>query len=154
MDTKHSGNARMSAYDRDLIEKMRRAGRSYSEISRQLDAKESTVRTYCCRHGLTDEALRSAAASVPVGLCPNCGKAVLSPPKQKPKRFCCDQCRMEWWANNRACLKRYANYNLRCAHCGRGFISYGNNKRKYCGRKCYFEARFGADHMSDRPASL
>ena len=33
-------------------------------------------------------------------------------------------------------------YKLKCAYCGKDFISYGNKKRKYCSHYCYIHDRF------------
>ncbi len=139
------GKRIMSAQDKHALEKMRRAGKSYDEISRRLKIKESAIRTYCSRHGLTDEVLLSEANKSPEGFCPNCGLPIQQIAKQKPRRFCCDRCRHTWWAKNRICLNRRAYYQLRCKHCGKEFISYGNEKQKYCCHECYIAERFAVN---------
>lgn len=144
----------LTEQDKYLLEKMRRSGITYSEISARIGIKESSVRTYCSRHGLTDEALLSKANRSPEGFCPNCGLPILQVVKQKPKRFCSDQCRYAWWSKNRICMKRSAFYTLRCHHCGKEFVSYGNNKRKYCSHECYIEERFGAAALPDSEGAV
>ena len=45
----------MTKSQKETLRKMRLAGKSYEDICRVLGAKESTVRTYCSRNGLTDK---------------------------------------------------------------------------------------------------
>lgn len=60
-------------------------------------------------------------------------------PGAKKKSFCSDRCRYIWWNHSRN--KR--PYRLVCQHCGRDFISFGNQNRKFCGRECYLLSRYG-----------
>ena len=55
------------------------------------------------------------------------------------KVFCSNHCRYEWWNRTRA----KKPYLLTCYHCGKQFTSYGNRKRKFCGRECYLLSRYG-----------
>ncbi len=75
--------------------------------------------------------------------CRQCGKHLIQKPKQKPRRFCSDECRLEWWRNNDNQLNKKALYTIRCEGCGHTFESYGNKARKYCGHACYIKNRFG-----------
>ena len=38
-------------------------------------------------------------------------------------------------------INKKAYYTLVCEECGKEFVSYGNNRRKYCCRTCYLIAR-------------
>jgi hypothetical protein len=72
--------------------------------------------------------------------CKNCGVAILQQPKQKPKKFCGDACRLAWWGENRDQMHKRAYYHKVCQNCGAEFEAYGNEHRKYCSRKCFYLA--------------
>ena len=38
--------------------------------------------------------------------------------------------------------KETAMYPFTCTRCGKEFLSYGNQTRKYCSHDCYIRARF------------
>ena len=134
----------MTKAQKETLQKMRLAGKSYADICRVLGAKESTVRTYCSRNGLTDKDLKQLPPRpAECKTCPNCGKVLEQIPKQKPRRFCSDACRRIWWSKNRELYVHTAYYTVHCVHCGKEFITYGNKKRKYCCHPCYIQDRFG-----------
>ena len=123
---------------------MRTARKSYADISRILGIKESTVRTYCSRNGFTDKELPAAPSQEPTAeVCRNCGTPLNQIPKQKPKQFCSNACRYDWWSKNRELYSHTAYYTAHCNNCEKEFIAYGNKKRKYCCHQCYIKDRFG-----------
>ena len=67
--------------------------------------------------------------------CARCGSELLKHMANREKRFCSDQCRMEWWH-----LHRVAQTYV-CTECGAVFSA--DNTRKYCSHACYIRARFG-----------
>jgi hypothetical protein len=77
--------------------------------------------------------------------CKQCGKLIKIIPKRKPKIFCSDECRAEWWNTHPENVQRKAVYHFTCAHCGKPFTAYGNKGRKYCCHQCYIADRFGGD---------
>ena len=88
----------MTTAQKETLRKMRMVGKSYTDICRVLGAKESTVRTFCSRNGLTDKDLKQLPPQLAdCKTCPNCGR----PLEQIPKRFCSDACRQIWWSKNR-----------------------------------------------------
>ena len=115
---------------KELID-LRAKGYGYKKISQLLGVAESTVSTFCQRNNLMSTG------------CKNCGKVMQKSKGTKPKMFCCDKCRTDWWNHHSSEVKHKANYELVCRHCGKRFISYGNTKRKYCSRVCYTADRFG-----------
>ena len=76
--------------------------------------------------------------------CLYCGREIKQPDTGRPKKFCTDKCRREWWKghSDRINRKESAMYQVVCERCGTEFLSYGNRKRKYCSHNCYIKARF------------
>ena len=60
----------------------------------------------------------------------------------KKRRFCCPECRVQWWNSNQDKVNRKAIYSFICPNCGNEFTSYGNAGRKYCSHECYIADRF------------
>ena len=129
----------MNLTEKETIRYWRGEGLGYKAIAAKTGLTASAVKGYCQRSGLGGDAqtLRD--------LCRHCGKPIVQQPKRKPRKFCCDACCQAWWNSHAFLVEKRANYKLRCAHCGREFISYGNRGRKYCGHPCYIAARFGKD---------
>ena len=73
--------------------------------------------------------------------CMTCGAFVAQPTGRREKKFCSDKCRMAWWNSHPEAINKKAYYTLVCEECGKEFESYGNNRRKYCCRNCYLNAR-------------
>ena len=44
---------------------------------------------------------------------------------------------------NSEMVNKKAYYTIKCEGCGKEFISYADNTRKYCSRECYFKTRAG-----------
>lgn len=63
---------------------------------------------------MTDTDIAELRVSVDKNICPNCGIAIIQKPKQKPRRFCCDKCRLTWWNVNRDLKNKKALYTLIC----------------------------------------
>ena len=90
----------MTDIQKQKIKLLRSSGKSYKDIAAETDLKESTVKTYCNRSGLTDKDI-SLMRSKQKNKCLYCGAEIHQIPKQKPKKFCSDKCRFAWWNNNR-----------------------------------------------------
>lgn len=126
----------LTKYQKDSIMALRYQGQSYKAIADKLGLSANTVKSFChrsdaCKTDNTDTADRN--------LCRNCGAILSQTPGAKKKTFCCDKCRYIWWNRH----KSRQPYHLTCCHCGREFISFGNKKRKFCGRECYRLSRYG-----------
>lgn len=139
----------MTAKQIEKIKYLRTNGKSYKDIAVTLSIKETTVKTFCHRNNLTDKDIAELRVSSGKNTCPNCGVAIVQKAKRKPRRFCCDKCRLAWWNVNRDLKNKKALYTLTCAGCGKEFVSYGNKERKYCSRDCYFGARFSGNSKTD-----
>lgn len=130
----------MKLKQKESIARMRMAGYSYSQVSKELDISQNTIQSYCRRNGLggvgTDMALQKGAT-----LCQNCDAPLIHTAGAKKKRFCSEKCRMTWWNAHPEAVNRKALYTFHCAYCGGSFESYGNRKRKYCSRSCYGKSK-------------
>ena len=128
----------MTEKQKSEVLRMRRSGVPYKEISALLGVSMNTVKSYCVRNKIH----KDVATEVQTDTCPNCGKPIIQREKIKKKKFCCSKCRTEWWNAHPEAVSRKANYTLRCACCGKDFVSYGNKNRKYCSNGCYITARY------------
>lgn len=123
------------ATKKEAILSLYQQGQKYSEIADFFSLSPNTVKSICRRSGLKPKCPGSHTS----GLCRNCGTPLPKTHNKKPKTFCCDQCRYDWWNKQR----RLKPYRLSCCYCGREFVSFGNKNRKFCGRECYLCSRYG-----------
>lgn len=121
----------MTDEDMGRISSLKRQGRSAAVIAEELHLPVNTVKSYLRRHPGTSDAR----------ICPKCGKTVIQNKGRKEKRFCSDRCRMGWWNAHQEELDKKAYYTLVCQQCGKEFVSYGNQRRKFCSRECYGKHR-------------
>ncbi|MCC8111326.1 MAG: RNA polymerase subunit sigma-70 [Ruminococcus sp.] len=135
----------MTDIQRAQVIQLRKAGNSYGSIARTVGILLNTVKSFCRRNNITE----NADAPVPViligeiTLCENCGREIRQITKRKKKRFCCDKCRNEWWNKNLDKVQRKTVYEFICPHCGKAFSIYCDSRRKYCSYACYIADRFG-----------
>lgn len=127
----------LSTPQKEIILSLRQKGTSYSEIAQALMLSPNTVKSICYRH--KGQFHQEGPPSNNINVCRNCGGSLWQKPGTKKKLFCSDRCRYTWW--NRSRSKQ--PYRLVCHYCGRDFISFGNRKRKFCGRECYLLSRYG-----------
>lgn len=134
----------MTDIEKTNIRRMRKEGQSYSQIALALNINKNTVKAFCRRSRLqTSEKVKTKSKEKETCfVCKNCGKPLKKGTKGKPKKFCCEKCRREWWKVNDKELNKKAYYTLICAECGIKFKSYGNKKRKFCSHACYINNRF------------
>lgn len=130
----------MTEVEKQMIERHRRSGLSYGQISKMMDLSINSVKAYCRRHNLNG---CKSYENISFSTCEQCGQELCQINGRKKKRFCSDKCRMLWWNGHPDQINRKANYSCTCAYCGQTFISYGNKERKYCSHECYIEDRFG-----------
>lgn len=128
----------MTEIEKEKIRFWRCEGLGYKTIAARLHLSENTVKSFCRRNHLA-----GVAAAEPVLVCRNCGAPLEQAHKKKQRKFCSASCRYAWWNAHPELIDRRAFYPTVCAHCGREFQSYGNQKRKYCSHACYIAARFG-----------
>lgn len=120
---------------KQTITSLRTQGLTYAEIAAVTDLSANTVKSFCRRNHIQVP----QPEPVIIDRCKNCGAPINQLPGAKQRIFCSDKCRYAWWNAHR----RKQPYHLLCHHCGREFISYGNRKRRFCGRECYLLARQG-----------
>ncbi|MEY8390446.1 RNA polymerase subunit sigma-70 [Lachnospiraceae bacterium] len=127
----------MTDAQKENIRYLRGEGLGYRAIAARLGISENTVKSFCRRSGLT-----GIAKPEPAHVCRQCGQPLVESPKRKGRKFCSEACRRAWWKEHAELIDRKAFYSLFCAECGKEFLSYGNQKRKYCSHACYIKARF------------
>jgi len=125
----------ISNVQKDTILTMRQQGCSCPEIAKYLALSPNTVKSICRRGGA--KALQPKMSTVDV--CKNCGAPLSQSAGGRKRTFCSNQCRYAWWN----AVRSKKPYRLTCFYCGKQFISYGNRKRKFCGRECYILSRYG-----------
>lgn len=137
------------------ILELRNKGYGYKSIASILKVKRDDVRDYCRSKGVTGY-LGYGKSIIPepkivkidyADSCKFCGKEIKTTNSIGRKhKFCSDKCRRSWWNEHPECkVKREsAWYAFNCLYCGKEFKAYGNKNRKYCGRKCCIEYRYGS----------
>ena len=126
----------MTGERKQAIDDLRRSGLGYRKIAARLGMSDNTVKSYIQRSGI---AAIPAAEEKQTDGCLQCGADLAG---RKSRKYCSDACRRAWWKTNNHLSDRRAWYSLFCAGCGKSFLSYGNDKRKYCGHGCYIRDRF------------
>ena len=120
---------------------MRLRGDSHAAIADALGISRNTVKSFCLRN-LRPEPLEVQAAPALTGTCAQCGKGFTLCPGHRQRRFCSDQCRMTWWNAHRDLLKSKAKVEHTCASCGKHFMGYERQRRKFCSHVCYIAHRY------------
>ena len=129
----------MNGQQKAQIEIYRRAGMGFVEISHRLGVSVSTIKSYCYKHSVQD-----MTAENDMTLCPQCGQPV---PRMhfKPRRFCSDACRIQYWHRHTDEMKKLSFVGFHCQQCGKPFFDYPGRNRKYCSHPCYIAARYGGE---------
>lgn len=149
-----AGDINMTNEEKAQVMQMRSAGIGFARIARELGLSINTVKSFSRREHLQASPSLPDPAVAPVsdpGHCGHCGKILIQKPQQKPRKYCSEQCRRNWWKeNSSAGLKRKAYYIRNCVGCGREFMSYGNSRRKFCSHACYITSRYGGRRNHDQ----
>lgn len=122
----------MTEVQKQEILRLRRQGMPFTAIAEKLSLNRNTVKTFASRNE------RKFSMQ---GKCLNCGCETKQKPKTKTKQFCSDRCRYQYWNRHRS--EKQMSNTLSCAYCGRTFSASLSANRKYCGRSCYVNARWG-----------
>ena len=131
------------------IKELRLKGMGYRAIADALGLSRDIVRNHCKAKGMggyvaaTVKNLQERAEHS--GICICCGKEIAQQGNGRPRKFCSEKCRRQWWKTHPEEGNRKAMYTQVCARCGKEFTAYGNNHRKYCSHDCYIKARFWRD---------
>lgn len=138
-ETPQIGGPVMTDLQKKQILTMRQQNATYASISDALGIPIGTIKTFCRRNGMT-----SATSNVP--LCKNCGAGLTKTPGAKPRLFCSDHCKQQWWNKHRYDRVSKNITQVTCLTCGEEFFDYSGANRKYCSQTCYHrrEAHHGA----------
>lgn len=98
----------MTEIEKSSVLALREEGRTLQEIALELNLPINTVKSFIYRTSLAEgEMPGTGPASVPPAAdcvytsCLYCGKAVEQLPTHKEKKFCSDECRTNWWNENK-----------------------------------------------------
>ena len=128
----------MTELEEKRIWDLRAKGKTYKEISFELNLPIGTVKTYCTRN------------DVGSGKCRYCSKSIVQIPGRKRKKFCSDSCRTKWWNLNRRIKKHRFIKPKICEHCGSSFLPIKRPTQKFCCRECYLKhIRKGEENVRD-----
>ena len=136
----------MTKAQKEQIQKLRSQDLSYGEIARKINLNINTVKSYCRRIAVDNNApktVKQEKAPINILSCQECGKPIQQTQGRKLKRFCSDTCRMKWWNGHPEMVQRKNAHEQICPNCGKKFLVYGTQNRKYCSHKCYITDRFG-----------
>lgn len=92
------------------INEMRMRGMGYKAIGMAIGLSRDIVRNYCKRHNLAGYAtVVSKNMKLMVDgkeVCHFCGNQIEQPKTGRPRRFCCEKCRREWWKAHPEAVKK------------------------------------------------
>lgn len=128
------------------VKELRLKGMGYRAVAEALGLSRDIVRNYCKTNGLggyAAAAMRNVQEREADGnICLCCGRELIQQENGRPRKFCSEKCRRQWWKTHPEEGNQKAMYTKACARCGKEFTAYGNNHRKYCSHDCYIRARF------------
>ena len=137
----------MTEKQKSEIIRMRENGTSFSKISEITGVSRNTIKSFCRRRNIEiKENIAIEVSDVNELKCKQCGKLLNLVAGRKKPKFCCSECRTQWWNTHPEAVNRKAIYDFTCAGCGKSFTAYGNKSRKYCSHNCYITARFGGGY--------
>lgn len=123
----------MNATQKAKIIAMRKKKAPYASIAEAVGLSVGTVKSFCHRNNIN-------ADTTPVaGKCKNCGAVIKEESKTKPRLFCCDRCRQEYWNKHRVERQSRKMSPHTCPTCGKVFMDYIGANRKFCSQACYRE---------------
>ena len=129
------------------IQELRKSGKSMGRISKETGIPVSTVKSHFRRHELATGGKAKTTLST---TCAQCGKALKSKGRGKPKRFCCEPCRRAWWKENPTLSEAASKHQVTCITCGKTFGSFESRNRKYCCHECFIHNRYGKEKEDDK----
>ena len=139
----------MTDFEAAQVKEMRLNGMGYRAIAEALGLSRDIVRNHCKAKGMGGYVAATVKnlqeREVQNGICLCCGEEISQQGNGRPRKFCSEKCRRQWWKTHPEEGNRKAVYTQVCARCGKEFTAYGNSHRKYCSHDCYIRARFGRD---------
>ena len=115
--------------EKETIFSLREQGYMLKEIAEMTGKSLSLVKKYVSENNKL------------TAVCINCGKR-MEPGHFKPKKFCCDECKREYYKKHPECVHKKKFKKHICPYCGKDFLSYGKPNRKYCSKTCSSRSRF------------
>jgi DNA invertase Pin-like site-specific DNA recombinase len=94
------------------------------------------------KNSANKSAVKEQDAPQVITACQNCGAEIVQKPKVKQRKFCCNECRNQWWNQHLDEVDRKTYYEIICRHCGKVTTVYGDSRRKYCSHECYIAHRY------------
>ena len=141
----------MTEKQKTEIIRMRESGASFSKISEITGISRNTIKSFCRRENIEiQDSVCYGTEDTNELKCKQCGKKLRIVPGRKTPKFCCKDCRTQWWNSHPEQVNRKAIYNFICDRCGKAFTAYGNSNRKYCSHSCYINARFKGGGYDDK----
>lgn len=133
----------MTGEQKQQIYLLRKKGATFGDIANKLNVPKNTVKTFCWRNGLSDTELKKPQNNRGyMGFCKQCGKPLEQKAKSRPKKFCCEKCRLTWWSENSAQINRSSQKKYICEYCGKEFLQYPSQNRRFCSHTCYIASRY------------
>ena len=97
----------MTAQQLERIAELRALNYPYSFIGRALGLPSNTVKSVCRRKGFPASGKRKTKAEKhSVQFCKNCHR-ILPDTDCRIRQFCSEECRIEWWKNNRRVIEKH-----------------------------------------------
>ena len=123
-------------------------GMSHAKTAEATGLTKGVVRNIARSVDRTDEDKEISGRIERKEACSFCGSMMANVETMgRPRRFCSDYCRRQYWRLHRAEQTKKADklFIRTCAYCGKGFQIYGKSERKYCCREHYRLHFYGAD---------
>ena len=139
----------MTDFEAAQVKEMRLNGMGYRAIAEALGLSRDIVRNHCNAKGMggyvaaTVENLKEREGQG--GICICCGKEMQQEGTGRPRKFCSEKCRRQWWKTHPQEGNRKAPCTTKCECCGTEFSFYNSRNPKYCSHDCYIRARFRRD---------
>lgn len=118
----------MKESEKKKILELKASGKSIREIAALLNIPRSTVGSFI-------KSNEKKAA------CKYCGKSITLIKGHRPRVFCSDSCRYNYWKENNK--DRKTKLEVECLCCHKVFYAYKSENRKFCSRECYDNFRGG-----------
>ena len=134
----------MTSFQKEHISNMRRVGESYSAIAEALGLSRNTIKSYCQRK-LCEKPYSDDEHTLAYSNCDQCGMKFTLYTGHRQRRFCSDRCRVTWWNAHRDLLNSKGLLEHTCVCCGKRFMGYEWQHRKYCSHACYIADRYGKE---------
>jgi|GEM_PF-441502 len=139
----------MNLEQKEKIKEMRHNSFGYKRIAKALDIPLDTVKSFCRNNKLAG--VRGAIAKPMT--CRECGQGLVQPEKKKTIKFCSSVCREIWWSKNRHKVNKKTAQLIVSLGCGKEFLAYEHEHRKFCSHSCYIFTRFGKMNMMNEKAN-